>query len=271
MYEKVIASLHDYIMKEDLLSILLLLEKYPDVVKVEEDLIHSSSMTLLMNSSSRKMPQILHKIISLGANIDKEDSEGYTALIYAAKNSQVENIKILLSAGADINYKLDAEENTDALSICIEREIDTSALCLILAGIELHSSGKQWDSNPQRAVRKGKITLLKAMLENGLDVNDRDAAECSLLHSICMSSFLGSTIDCIDLLINAGIDIDGVNNSGDAALHYAVISENFECVKELVKNNANVYIKNHDGKRALDHLCKQKGPWEIEKLLMGDK
>ncbi len=38
-----------------------------------------------------------------GADINKQDNYGYTALIYAAINNNIEIVKLLLNAGADID------------------------------------------------------------------------------------------------------------------------------------------------------------------------
>ena len=49
------------------------------------------------------MLNVLKELIAAGADINKEDNDGETALMSAANEGHVECLKELIAAGADIN------------------------------------------------------------------------------------------------------------------------------------------------------------------------
>lgn len=64
--------------------------------------------TALMAASiykSEKYEQVLELLIKHGAEINKTDDYGFTALEYAARSGNADAIKILVNAGADLNHQ----------------------------------------------------------------------------------------------------------------------------------------------------------------------
>jgi hypothetical protein len=58
---------------------------------------------LMIAASEDENMRLLNRLIDMGANINMDDIEGNTALFYAAKNFNLNNMNFLLSNGADIN------------------------------------------------------------------------------------------------------------------------------------------------------------------------
>jgi hypothetical protein len=58
---------------------------------------------LMIAATERENMRLLSRLISMGANVNMDDVEGNTALFYAAKYFNVNNMNLLLSKGADIN------------------------------------------------------------------------------------------------------------------------------------------------------------------------
>jgi ankyrin repeat protein len=50
---------------------------------------------------------------------------------------------------------------------------------------------------------------------------------------------------CVELLLDAGCDINALNNQGASALHMAVNFEHIDCVRTLVRCGADVTIQFH--------------------------
>jgi hypothetical protein len=67
-------------------------------------------------------------------------------------------------------------------------------------------------------------------------------------------------------LLNAGCDVNAVDNKGRAPLIYAVASERLGVVKSLLKGGANIHARDHNGESALD-WARKNGNDEVIMLL----
>jgi hypothetical protein len=59
-------------------------------------------------------------------------------------------------------------------------------------------------------------------------------------------------VDAVNLLIAAGANVDAVTPKGESALHLAAFAGKPEIVRALVEGGADLYLKNGDGKTALE-------------------
>ncbi|XP_060807638.1 oxysterol-binding protein-related protein 1 [Amyelois transitella] len=117
--------------------------------------------------------------------------------------------------------------------------------------------------------RHGELSVVKALLEAKaqgrltLDINCKGKSKSNLgwtpLH---LASYFGH-VDVVEALLEAGANIDEVNDTGDTALHKASFVGNEELVILLLKNNADVNIMNGEGKTAGD-VCKTR---DVQRLL----
>ncbi|AVP86977.1 hypothetical protein phytr_130 [Candidatus Phycorickettsia trachydisci] len=99
-----------------------------------------------------------------------------------------------------------------------------------------------------RAVLTGDAKDVKALIEQGANVNVKDTFGSTPLHR---AAVLGNK-DIVKYLINQGADIKATNNIGSTPLHEAVQSENKTLVEYLVKKGAEVNAKNELGATPLD-------------------
>ncbi|CAF0736953.1 unnamed protein product [Adineta steineri] len=102
-----------------------------------------------------------------------------------------------------------------------------------------------------QAVKKGDITRVKQLIEEGYSVNTIDHNSWTPLHeasSMC-------DIPLMELLLanNANINIQG-GNERMTVLHEAVLNENVDesIIKFLLENGADPHLKNKNGKTAID-------------------
>jgi hypothetical protein len=85
------------------------------------DLHDSEGFTALMYAARGGEPELLRLLISHRANINNQAKDGRTALMEAAYNDALENVKILLEAGADVNLK--DVEGENAISLAYNEDI----------------------------------------------------------------------------------------------------------------------------------------------------
>jgi len=148
-----------------------------------------------------------------GADVNARDSEGWTALHWAASGRSVEIVRLLLKAGADIN----AQDNTGSTALI-------------------------WAVNPIN-MADSETETVKLLLENGANVDTKNnRGETALIEELKS----GNT-DCITLLLKAGADVNTKDKKGKTALMQTAPYENVEIVKLLLNAGANVNAKNNLG------------------------
>lgn len=99
-----------------------------------------------------------------------------------------------------------------------------------------------------------KASMAKDLLAKGLDVNK---AEAGIHQNIWLHlAITGSKLPFVDLLLNAGANVNLTNADGDAPLHLAVDSNQLSVVEKLLAAGANVNAQNASGDTPL-HLARR--------------
>ena len=99
--------------------------------------------TALKSASNKGHVECLKELINAGADINKEDKNGGTALIYCFMDQdRIECLKELIAAGADLN-KEDKNGQT-ALKSASNKGHDECLKELIAAGADLNKENKRW-------------------------------------------------------------------------------------------------------------------------------
>ena len=170
-------------------------------------------MTALNITTNKGHVECLKKLITAGAEVNKEDKDGRTALMIAANTGLVECLKELIAVGADIN-KQDNDGPTALM----------------------------------RAVNRGHVGCLKELIAAGADINKGHKNSDTTLMLV---AFAGH-VECLKELIAAGVDINKENKYGQTALMFAANQGHIECVKELIAAGAEIKKEDTDSKTALN-------------------
>ncbi|MCO5614591.1 hypothetical protein L7F22_068874 [Adiantum nelumboides] len=106
------------------------------------------------------------------------------------------------------------------------------------------------------AASTGDIEMLRKLLADGADKDEKDAEGRTALHFCCGFG----DVKCAEALLEAGAAVDALDKNNNTALHYAAGYGRRECVEIVLKNGAAVTAENLDGKTAIDvaKLNKQK-------------
>lgn len=172
------------ISQEEAIELQSLLKKYPRIVNIKYS---SSCMTALMLAVLQGDLDIIKAIIEAGADINAQSNGGMTALMEAASWGHADIAKLLIEAGANINAR-----NTE-----------------------------------------GSTALLYA-------AGNRRAA------------------DVVKILVNAGANLDLRVGQGETALMYAAVGCWIDRVKLFIAAGADQTIKDKQGRTAAD-IAKQSG------------
>lgn len=157
-------------------------------------------------------------------DIDDMHINIHEKLKVAVVQQNLEKVKKYIAQGADVNYINKVFPDDPALIQAMRHTYD--------------KDGVKYEPN---------IEIIKLLIENGADVNNKNLVDSSPLH---YAVELKNT-EIIKLLIDKGADVNAKNCIGDTPLHRAVFNS-FENTKILINNGADIKAKDKDGKTPLD-------------------
>lgn len=108
--------------------------------------------------------------------------------------------------------------------------------------------------NLHKAAYKGDIELVRKILKNNINPDERDSFGGTALHA----AMFQKNTEIITLLINCGFDVNaqGLSN-GYTPLHDAIWANNLEAVKILFKYGARTTIRGKDGLTPYEKALKE--------------
>jgi len=188
---------------------------------------------------------IVKLLIDAGADINAKDNDDITALLWACSGGYLEIVKLLLEAGADPNIQ-DNEGYTALMWVSTYLEI---AKLLILSGTNPNIQNKNGKTALIFASQNGRLEFVKLLIEAGADLDIKDKDDKTAL---MFASQKGHS-EIVKLLIEAGADLDIKDKDDKTALMFASQNGHSEIVKLLIKAGADTDIKDKDGKTAIDY------------------
>jgi len=130
----------DLIVKNDLISIKKLIEKYGI------DLYDSDKRTLLINSVAKNNLEIVKFAINNGADLNFQDQSGYTSLHFCALYKYAVITDLLIEKGADVNIR-DEHGNSPIWTAIFNAKGDFSIVHkLYKAGADIETKNKHGKS-----------------------------------------------------------------------------------------------------------------------------
>jgi len=179
-----------------------------------------------------------------GANINGADQNGLTPLLAAiGKGSATpELIQKLLKAGADATLR-DAQ-GRDALSLAVERDDVNSIVALLTASSKL--AGKAAGALIA-AAGHNHVEAMKAMIDNGVDVNAADKHGRTALASAVQEA----DPETVQFLLEHSADPNHKNADGMNALMLAAARGKRDIVQAVIEKIGNINDRNAGGETAL--------------------
>jgi len=93
------------------------------------------------------------------------------------------------------------------------------------------------------ASRNGNLEMVKALIENGADVNSRDSSQNTPLHLACENGNLKMVM----VLLENGATIDAKNIDKDTPLHFACLNGHTVLAMALIEKGADIYATDNNG------------------------
>ncbi|KAH8651871.1 ankyrin repeat-containing domain protein [Tricladium varicosporioides] len=169
-----------------------------------------------------------------------DDGQCFSPLLEAVRYGRASVIQMNLDYGANINAP---DEGHTQLHVASRLKEDTTVHFLVASGADLEVK----ESTGKMPLYDASICCLNALLKFGAKVNATDNKEGQApLHyvSTLWPDTVDSPKDRIQVLLNAGGDLEARDHCGCMALHVARWPENVEI---LLQNGANVDSRNSKG------------------------
>ncbi|XP_030844118.1 serine/threonine-protein phosphatase 6 regulatory ankyrin repeat subunit C-like [Strongylocentrotus purpuratus] len=223
------------------------------------------------------------KKLNQGAEVNKDDNDGWTALHSAANKGHLDVVTELISQGADVDKASDkgwsalylaAAAGHVRVSSALLRQQSGLATSNIIPWTEFHSAAERGDLDYvknqvsqgaelgkagsfgwtalQLAASNGHLDMIKYLLSQGADVNSSNSFGRCALHNAATKGKL----DVVEYLISEGADMNMGNDYGSTALHFASTYGHLDIVKSLISHGVEADIGNAIGATALHYaLC----------------
>ncbi len=228
--------------------------------------------TPLMLSSAKGDIVVMRLLLEYGANSNAvSETDGETALHWAARNGNLDAVTLLLEHGANSSFENKSGQTPAALAL-VNCHHEVSALLSPLPNLikktgqvqTLENSStpfgdgyyhpeytQQLINNLVFAAPNGVIERMKAVLAQGAPIDGKNDHGCTALYA---ASFAGQ-IDAVKLLLSHGSDVNIHNADRFTALGVACDKDHYQVAKYLVQHGADVNVLGHEKTTALLHAA----------------
>lgn len=243
---------------------------------------------LLILNGAPAQKVVIKKIKYLDADVVKQFSNPLFAAIEGAwinPPKALEVINLLITKGADINATggLEGINKQTPLSFAIFNGAEDVARLLVGKGADIRKNlslrpyfgvdeirAKYFANIP--VIHAGAYALMPNLLDDlikrGIPVTTKSPTGMTPLHTACYqkdpvsdptlrlqpSVILSRLKNIINLLIRNGVPLNAQDRDGNTALHYLISWAEPDMIRDFLKYNPNISIKNNAGKTALDYV-----------------
>ncbi len=258
----------------------------------------NGNATPLYYAAASNQDKMVKYLLSKGANPNAV-LDNWTALWFVCSRGKKKMVETLLAGGADVNYETDLASNpVDAVvrlcGDCSLQDKEDMLKTLIKYGADINAAipHSKWNVLDMEIVLDPNIEKAQWLVKMGADVN-----KGKLKGLYMITAVRECDKEMARFLINNGLDIDITNDDSETALDRAIIENNTKAVKWLfelgakmekgkhskwypliavrdhnnremleilINNQADLNVKNDEGKTPLDY-AKSK---EIKQLLI---
>ncbi len=159
----------------------------------------------------------------------------------AIRRNQVDKVKQLIAAGAEVNAT--TPDGDPLLREAILWDRTEIAQILVDAGADVNAVDSDGDPLLRVTFFWDRIEIAQILVDAGADVNAVDSDGDPLLH---FTIFFGFT-EIAQILIDAGADVNAVDSDGDPLLHEAILWDRTEMVQILIAAGADAIPVDSNG------------------------
>jgi ankyrin repeat protein len=204
---------------------------------------------LLQASASNNIVDV-QRLLKQGVSpsVTAQDKNRRSALILAAAGGHIKIVKMLLSSGADLNYKDSA--GLTALNWSAMRRKNAVASQLLKWHVDVNIHDNNGVTPVMYAAGTDNIELLRLLAANGADLNA--ISQSTKMTPILVAVEQGNT-QCLLALLDLGANVNSPNHEGYTALMAAAQSGQNAILKTLITRGAKSDTRDAKGMTALDY------------------
>ena len=194
--------------------------------------------------------EFVQTLIKAGINVNGIGSKGFTPLMMAASENNVEVVEYLLAKGADVNQVSGGW--TALIEAADEGSLESMEVLLREGAKVNYYAGHSSPTAITMAASEGYLDCLKMLLQHGAAINGFEKSVPPL--HIAAEEDKRSIID---FLIAQKVKINQRDASGRTALMYAASEGHVHTVKKLIDAGADISIVDLDGASAKNYAQKE--------------
>ena len=222
--------------------------------------------------------EIMQILLGQGADNGTPEGEdkqspaiGSEALFTAIKKGDVETVRLLVEAGADVNAAEGFGGNTP-LHEAVEGGNAEIVQILVDAGADIEAEGFMDQTPLSLAAEEGVTEIMQILLGQGADngTQEGEDKQAPAIGSEALFNVIEKgDVETVRLLVEAGADVNAAEGfGGNTPLHEAVEEGNAEIVQILVDAGADIEAEGFMGRTPLS-LAAEEGATEIMRILLG--
>ncbi|MFH1643830.1 MAG: ankyrin repeat domain-containing protein [bacterium] len=167
-------------------------------------------------------------LVVSGADVNKVDQDGYTPLIRAINNDNLNLVTFLVGKGAKINV---VKQKTHLLFLAsFLKNLDIFEF--LIKQPEVVKIENEFGAQPLAwFAKKGDLDVLKLLIENGADVNHQDKNDYTALHMAIMDQHEKTAL----FLLKNGANPNLVDVKEQFPIHLSTLLGNFDITKKLLQ------------------------------------
>lgn len=223
--------------------------------KANIETITSLDRTFLQDYTEKGWDSLVSKLISYGANTKVIEKNGNHLIHLASISGSSTTLQLIIKNGGDIEALGDRKYKP--IHYAVERSFSNLVKILIDSKADINSKNDKGDTPLSIAIRTQNLTIAKQLLQSGADKNATTSFGNPLLLDVCgVDSFNTSqkTYDLLDVLLQAGIDINSKNIYGNNCLFYSINRKNVPMLNYLLKKGADTNQKDNLGYNSIHKI-----------------
>ncbi|XP_019854303.1 PREDICTED: uncharacterized protein LOC109583413 [Amphimedon queenslandica] len=250
--------------------------------------INNEGKTALMLACERGHEEIVHNLLSAGADCSVQNNSGWTALMMASEHNYISIILMLLQAtdlkksnGSNALMIASYHGNYEVVELLISRGVDYGVNAFMLACQNGHTKivelflKKQVDPIVQKkdgwnafmlACQNGHTQIVKLLLEKQVDPNFQKNNGWNAFMSACKNGHA----EIVKLLLKEKVNPNVQMNDGWNAFMSACKNGHTQIVELLLKEQVDPNVQKEDGWNAFMLAC-QNGHTQTVELLLKEK